>query len=215
MPSAAPHSASRTAKRAGGADARRTAENRPGGFRSDAGDSDDPTRSEEFLQSLARAVRQFHTYPAASAQCVEAVEACHRALTRIEAESLVCVASPRELLVRGTPIGRDTLIAQELARRLHDFRCKALDIDRSATRRDISIFCTELVAHNNANTSPLNERLRSQGLERIKVSDGYTAEILDVAANTTLCSAVERDREWRDAQPSAGRVGHLYPADKG
>src|SRR5688572_20735641 len=137
MPSAAAHSASRNkiAKRAGGApgDARRTAGDRPSGVRTDVGDSDDLARIEEFLQSLARAVRQFHTYPAASAHCVEAVEACHRALARIEAESLVCVASPRELLVSGTPIGRDTLIALELARRLHDFRCKALDIDRSAT----------------------------------------------------------------------------------
>lgn len=220
MPSAAAHSASRdsrTAKRAGGAtgDPGRTAGNRSSGVRTDVGDGGDSARIEEFLQSLARAVRLFHTYPAASAHCVEAVEACHRALTRIEPESLVCVASPRELLVSGTPIGRDTLIAQEVARRLHDFRCTAVDIDRSATRRDISIFCTALVAHHDANTSPLNERLRSQGLERIKVSDGYSAEILDVAANTALCSAVERDREWRDAQPSAGRVGHLYPADKG
>lgn len=133
----------------------------------------------------------------------------------IEWESITIVVTPHELLVSGTPIGRDTLIAQELARRLHDLRCKALDIERCATRRDISIFCAELVAHPDPNTSPLNERLRSQGLERITVSEGYTAEILDVAANTAVCSAVERDREWRDAQPSAGRVGHLYPPDKG
>src|SRR6187397_2335271 len=124
MQSAAAHSASRdsrTAKRAGDAtvDARRTAGNRQSGVRTDVGESDDLARIEEFLQSHARAVRQFHTYPAASAHCVEAVEACHRALTRIEAESVVCVASPRELLVSGTPLGRDTLIAQELARRLH------------------------------------------------------------------------------------------------
>lgn len=220
MPSAAAHSASRdsrTAKRAGGAtgDARRTAGRRPGGVRSDVEDSDDRARIEEFLQSLARAVRQFHTYPAASAHCVEAVDACHGALTRIDAESLVCVASPRELLVSGTPMGRETLIGQELARRLHDFRCQALEIDRSATRRDISIFCTELVAHHDANTSPLNERLRRQGLERIQVIEGYQAEVFDVAANTAVCSAVQRDREWRDAQLSTGRVGHLYPADKG
>jgi hypothetical protein len=220
MPSAAAHSDSRdaqTAKRAGDAtgDARRTAGNRPTGVRPDVEDTDDQARIEEFLQSLARAVRQFHTYPAASPHCVDAVEACSRALARIEAESLVCVASPRELLVSGTPIGRDTLIAQELARRLHDFHCQALEIDRSATRRDIAILCTELVAHRDSNSSPLNGRLRSQGLERIKVSEGYQAEVFDVAANSAVCSAVERDREWRDAQPSAGRIGHLYPADKG
>lgn len=175
----------------------------------------DVARVDAFLQLLARAARQFHTYPATSQRCVDAVEECHRGLTAIEWESITCVVTPQEMLVSGTPIGRDTLIAQELARRLHHFRCKALDIDRSATRRDISIFCTELVAHYDANTPPLNERLRSQGLERITVSDGYTAAILDVAAHTAVCSAVERDREWRDAQPSAGCVGHLYPAGKG
>ena len=170
---------------------------------------------EAFLQLLARAARQFHTYPATSQRCVDAVEECHRGLTAIEWESIACVVTPHELLVSGTPIGRNTLIGQELARRLHDFRCRALDLDRSATQRDISIFCTELVAPDDANTPPLNERLRSQGLERITVSEGYQAEILDVAANTALCAIVERDRTWRDAQPSAGRVGHLYPADKG
>ena len=174
----------------------------------------DMARVEAFLLLLARSVRQFHTYPATSQRCVDAVEECHRGLTAIEWESITCVVTPHELLVSGTPIGRDTLIAQELARRLHDFRCTALHIDRSATRRDLSTFCTELVAHHSANTSPLNERLRSHALERIRVSDGYTAEVLDVAAHSEVCAAVERDREWRDAQPPAGRVGHMYPADK-
>jgi hypothetical protein len=174
----------------------------------------DLARLEGLFQSLARAARQFHTYPATSQRCVDAVQECHRALTAIEGESIVCVVTPHELLVSGTPIGRNTLIAQELARRLHDFRCKALDIDRSATPRDISTFCMELVAQHGVNTPPLNERLRRQGLERITVRDGYTAAILDVATNVSACSAVERDRQWRDAQPSAGRIGHLYPADK-
>ena len=35
---------------------------------------------EEFLQLLARAVRQFHTYPATSPLCTDAISACHKVL---------------------------------------------------------------------------------------------------------------------------------------
>jgi hypothetical protein len=175
----------------------------------------DTARVEAFLHLLARAARQFHTYPATSPRCVDAVEECHRAFKAIELESFTCVVTPHELLVSGTPLGRNTLIAQELARRLHDARCTALDIHRSATARDLSIFCTELVAHYTGTASPLHERLRSRTVERITASDGYTAEILDVPVSSGICAAVEQDREWREAQSSAVRVGHLYPADKG
>ena len=35
---------------------------------------------EEFLQLLARAVHQFHAYPAESPLCLDAITACHCAL---------------------------------------------------------------------------------------------------------------------------------------
>ena len=107
---------------------------------------DDASRVEEFFQSLARAVRQFHTYPATSPRCIDAVEESHRALALIEVETLPCVVSPHELLVSGAAVGRGTLIEQELARRLYEARCQALEINRLATRRDLARFCTELAA---------------------------------------------------------------------
>ena len=89
---------------------------------------DDASRVEEFFQSLARAVRQFHTYPATSPRCIDAVEESHRALALIEVETLPCVVSPHELLVSGAAVGRGTPIEQELARRLYEARCQALEI---------------------------------------------------------------------------------------
>src|SRR5918994_270026 len=59
------------------------------------------SRVEEFLQALARAVRQFHTYPATSPRCVEAVDESHRALALIDVDTLPCVVGPHELLVSG------------------------------------------------------------------------------------------------------------------
>ena len=175
----------------------------------------DAAPTEAFLQALARAVRQVHTYPSTSPHCVSAIEDCHRAHASIAADVVTCVVTPHELLVSGTSIGRHTLVEQELTRRLHDHRCQALDIDRSVTPRDISIFCVELVAGRHGDAAPLSERLRGHGVERISVRAGYQTEVFDVAASTAACAAVERDRQWRDAQPTTGRVSHLYPADKG
>src|ERR1700674_4726450 len=39
---------------------------------------------EGFLHLLARAIRQFHTYPPTSPLCTGAIAACHKALTSIE-----------------------------------------------------------------------------------------------------------------------------------
>src|SRR5918993_1134672 len=62
------------------------------------------SRLEEFLQALARAVRQFHTYPATSPRCIEAVEDSHRALALIDVDTLPCIVGPHELLVGGEGI---------------------------------------------------------------------------------------------------------------
>ena len=173
------------------------------------------SRVEEFLQSLARAVRQFHTYPATSPRCVEAVEESHRALALIDVDTLPCVVSPHDLLVSGEAVGRGTLIEQELARRLYEGRCQALEITRTATRRDIARFCSELAARRDGSAVPLGERLQNLGVERIQVSAAYQPQILDVAASAAMCAFVEHDRQRQSVQPTVGRVTHLYPADKG
>ena len=176
---------------------------------------DEASRVEEFLQSLARAIRQFHTYPATSPRCVEAVEESHRALALVEVDTLPCVVSPHELLVNGGAVGRGTLIEHELARRLYEARCQALEINRIATRRDLARFCTELAARRDGSTTPLGERLRNHGVERIQVSAAFEPQILQVDAPAAMSASVEHDRQQQDALPTAGRTTHLYPADKG
>jgi hypothetical protein len=173
------------------------------------------SRVEEFLQALARAVRQFHTYPATSPRCIEAVEDSHRALALIDVDTLPCIVGPHELLVGGEAIGRGTLIEHELARRLYEARCQALEINRIATRRDIARFCSELAARRDGRAAPLGERLQNQGIERIQVSAAYEPQVLDVVASAAMCEFAEQSRQRQSVQPFAGRVTHLYPADKG
>ena len=176
---------------------------------------DDASRIEEFLQALARAVRQFHTYPATSPRCVDAVEESHRALALIDVDTLPCVVSPHELLVSGDAVGRGTLIETELARRLYEARCQALEINRNATRRDLARFCTELAARRDGSTAPLGERLQNHGVERIQASAAFEPQILHVAAPAAMSASIEHDRQRQDALPATGRITHLYPADKG
>ena len=167
---------------------------------------------EGFLQSLARAVRQFHTYPATSPRCLDAIEECLRALSLVDVEAVSCIVSPRELLVSGMAIGRGTLLEQELARRLYESRCHTLDIDRTASRRDLACLCTELAARQDGNGA-FADRLRNHGVDRITVSSAYQPELFDIKATADACAVVEEDRLQQ--QPPTGRVAHLYPADKG
>jgi len=82
----------------------------------------DPAVS-NFLQLLARAARQFHTYPPTSPLCVDAVDACHRGFRACDLPpSFVIHVSPAELLIDGTAIGRGTIVEHELARPLHRAR---------------------------------------------------------------------------------------------
>jgi hypothetical protein len=170
---------------------------------------------EAFLNALARSIRQFHTYPAASSHCVDAIQEAHRTLNLIDLESLACVVSPRELLVSGCAIGRDTPVEQELARRLYESRCVTLAIDRSATTRELARLCVELAGRRKPDEAPLDERLRKHGVERINVSSAYQPVLLDVEATDDACAVVEQDRSRQESEPSVGRVAHLYPADKG
>lgn len=174
---------------------------------------DDLPRLEDFLQSLARAVRQFHTYPATSPRCVEAIDACHRALPGVEPERIVCVVSPRALLIEGTMRGTGTLVEHELARRLYDARILTIDLDRAASRRDLEIFCTHLAAADA--TGSLADRLREHGVDRIVVGASYRPEVMPLETSPGARLLLEQERRRRDAQPAPGRAAHLFPPDKG
>src|SRR6187399_930689 len=99
---------------------------------------------EAFLHALARAVRQFHTYPSSSPHCRAAVAEAHRALDLLPLESLVCAVTPCALLVSGVAIGHNTPVEHELARRLYESRSQTLTVERTATARDLDRLCTEL-----------------------------------------------------------------------
>jgi hypothetical protein len=171
---------------------------------------------DEFLHTLARAIRQFHTYPATSPHCVEAAEESRRVLHLIIAESLVCVVRPRELLVDGRAIGRDSPVEHELARRLYESRCATIVIDRSATARELARLCVELATPRDRRETPsLHERLRTHGVERITVSAACEPVLFDIESTAQVATVVEQERRQQQFDPGEGRVAHLYPADKG
>jgi hypothetical protein len=63
----------------------------------------------DFLQLLARAAHQFHTYPPTSPLCTDAVAACHAAFMALELEEPMTLRiGKRELLVQDEAIGRGT-----------------------------------------------------------------------------------------------------------
>ena len=170
-------------------------------------------RVEEFLQALGKAIRQYHTYPATSPKCVAAVDECHRTLALIEPESFTCVVGPRDLLVGGTAVARNPL-TEELARRLREARCQAIEVERSASRRDVERLCTALLATRDGDAS-FADKLQNEGVQRISVSAAYQPEVLDIPATISMCASVDEDQQRRHAQPTSGRVAHMYPADKG
>src|SRR5215203_7310156 len=75
---------------------------------------------EDFLQLLARAVRQFHTYPATSPLCTDAIAACHKVLASLETrDRLSFRVTPSELIADHVATGAGTLVEHEIVRRLH------------------------------------------------------------------------------------------------
>src|SRR5205814_4141049 len=77
---------------------------------------------EEFLQLLARAVRQFHTYPATSPLCTDAIAACHKLFATLDRERLELRVTPHEFMLDEAGIGARTIVEHELVRRLHHAR---------------------------------------------------------------------------------------------
>src|SRR6202011_3431341 len=74
---------------------------------------------EGFLHLLARAIRQFHTYPPTSPLCTGAIAACHKALTSIEyRDRLVLRVTPNEIIVEEVHLGAGTIVEDEIVRRL-------------------------------------------------------------------------------------------------
>jgi hypothetical protein len=172
------------------------------------------------LKLLARAIRQFHTYPATSPICIDAITACHDALTALPLrDRLAFRVTPHDLVVDDTTIGAGTVIEHELTRRLFRARVANLDIDRAATTRDLSRFCVDLVAADDLEREGITfaERLTEHGVTAITVGMAHRPAVLDVGNPTSASHDVlthERHRRETLLRKDTP-VSYLYPPDKG
>jgi hypothetical protein len=177
---------------------------------------------EGVLRLLARAIRQFHTYPATSPICVDAVAACQEALSTLpQRDRLASRVTPHELIIDEVHIGAGTVVEQELTRRLFRLRVAALDIDRAATPRDLSRFCIDLVEAGSDDLErsgiTFAERLSEHGVNTIVPGMAHRPAVLDVGnppAATRDLLDYERRRHAELVHADAP-VSYMYPADKG
>jgi len=172
----------------------------------------------EFLQLLGRAARQFHTYPAGSPLCTDAIDACHRAFTALDVDhALSFRVTPRTIVLGDDEITGDALIEQELARPLHHARVAAIEIERGVSPRDWSQFCAALAAvHASRAAASLAEQLLDAGVAAIVARVTPRPEVLELdAAPPAVRTLVERERARQSIGVSSGPSQHLYPPDKG
>jgi len=177
---------------------------------------------EEFLHLLARAVRQFHTYPETSPLCAESIAACHQALRVVDqADRMVFRVTPRELIVNETGLGSGTVVEQELVRRLHRAGVASLEIEHGASPRDLARFCADVSgcderARERRDETTLAEVLVEHGLETIVARMARRPEVLDLGLPPEpLRELVDRDQQRRRSTPATGPVDYLYPPEKG
>src|SRR5262249_42478944 len=173
----------------------------------------------EFLQLLGRAVRQFHTYPAASPLCADAIDACHRAFTALDIDhSLAFRVTPHTIVVGDDEIGGDPVIEQELARPLHHARVASIEIERSVSARDWLHFCATVAGAPRAavRSASLAELLLDAGVAAIVPRVTPRPEVLELGAPpAAVRTLVERERARQAAASPTGPSQHLYPPDKG
>jgi hypothetical protein len=172
------------------------------------------------LRLLARATRQFHTYPAASPMCVDAVMACHEALKAVgHRDRISARVTPRDLIIDEITIGAGSVIEQELTRRLFRLRVASIDIDREATPRHLTRLCVDLVESDDHDGGDMTfaERLTEHGVDSITIEMMHRPAVLDVGAPPAPTRDLldhERQRREELTQPDAP-VSYLYPPDKG
>src|SRR5437764_15213904 len=172
----------------------------------------------DFLQLLGRAARQFHTYPAASPLCTDAIDACHRAFMTLGLDQpLVFRVAPRELLLDDDAVGRGTIIEQELSRPLHRARVASLEIDRAVSIRDWSQFCGILTASARASRSKatLAELLLDAGVGAIVPRVTPRPELFEIGAPAPAVQALVESERSRQRPPGASAATHMSPACMG
>jgi len=173
----------------------------------------------DFLQLLARASHQFHTYPATSPLCTDAIAACHAAFMALEVEEpLTLRIGKKELLVQDDAIGRGTVIEQQLWRPLHRARVASVEIKPDVTLRDWSQFCPIVAAsiRPSRHSPSVAEQLLEAGVGAIVARVTPRPEMFDVGAPpAAMRVVVDRERVRQASIPLSGPAQHLYPPDKG
>ena len=173
----------------------------------------------DFLQLLARAAHQFHTYPPTSPLCTDAVAACHAAFMALELEEpMMLRIGKRELLVQDDAIGRGTVVESQLWRPLHRARVASVEIKPDVALRDWSQFCPIIAASiRPARQSPsVAEQLLEAGVGAIVARVTPRPEMFDVGAPpAAMRVVVDRERVRQSSIPVSGPAHHLYPPDKG
>jgi hypothetical protein len=174
---------------------------------------------EEFLTLLARAVRQFHTYPETSSMCTDAIAACHRAFTGLDRhDRLALRVTPHEFRADEVSIGNGGIIERELVHRLHKARVASLEFDHAASPRDFTRFCCDVLRSEDlAQTkTTFAELLTEHGVDLIVPRMAHRPEVLDVGSRPAhVWDLVERDRKRREAATPSGPAQFLYPPEKG
>lgn len=174
---------------------------------------------EEFLQLLAKAVRQFHTYPATSPMCTDAVTLSHKAFAALDRhDRLELRVTHCAFVVHETNLGTGTVVEHELVRRLHRAHVASLDIDRSATVRDFTRLCTDVIRSDDlAKTkTTFADLLAEHGVESITARMAHRPEVLDVGARPEpVWDLLEHERNRQRAATVSGPVQYLYPPEKG
>lgn len=173
----------------------------------------------EFLQLLAKAAHQFHTYPATSPLCTEAIDTCHRAFIAMQLEQpLTLRVTAHEIIIDEETIGRGTVIEQELARPLHRARVASVEIERAVSSRDWSQFCIVLASGvRGLQSEPsLAELLVDAGVGAIVPRVTPRPEVFEVGAPAPAVQTLVDAERLRQAS-IVGKVAaqYLYPPDKG
>jgi hypothetical protein len=180
---------------------------------------DDFSAVERFLQLLARATLQCHTYPLDSPLCTEAITACHEALTSLEPrDRLTFRVAQHELVVDETGVGAGTMIENEITRRLRKAQVLALEVERAASERHLLRFCADLIRCEGAGPDQpaFADVLADHGVDTIVPLMAYRPAIVDVGSPAPVRSdLVTHEQRRRQELESSGPVDYLYPPDKG
>ncbi len=175
---------------------------------------------QECLTLVARAIRQFHTYPETSPLCLDAIAAAQKALVGLNGrEHLAFRVTPSAVVVDEVDIGTGGVIGHEVAQRLHRAQVAAVEIARTASPRDLTRFCKDLSGFGDSihAAGSFIDLLLDHGVSQITVRQAHRPQVFDVGVlHEPVRRLVEHEKQRRQALfATGGPVQHLYPPDKG